>query len=397
MRLAVILLAVVIAAAVIVGVVGFGVGLMKRSAAGPVPKSTFERVVFVDLDRIIALHPGSSALRTMKSTVAEASDAQTRMEMNIQPVKLDSIGLPTLKARVATPRWALEDRAARKADDALTHLRTEKLDALTARLQATKKTMIDSSESDLLLRAHDLDQEAAGKISEISSKHSQEQISLRVKIGALEAMLGERGAKNVGVNPGVNGEDVRKRLAEAQSELEKIDREVASEMQEVSDAADKTIGDLRASNNAKIDSAIAAYGAQETRTVEEHIQDARNQVMGDVMSLDEIAGSNVSAGPKARVVRDSLVKAQVLRLAAKPVYDAPRGASEWRERELRLEKRVREDVASTVRAMARDSGMKVVFTRQGPSVPDETARFIKLMKDGKWRLGRPVLYGPSDS
>ena len=67
------------------------------------------------------------------------------------------------------------------------------MQSLAARLDATKKTMIDSAESDLRLREYDAEQEAAGKISAISCKHSQEQMNLRAKIGALEAMLGKRG------------------------------------------------------------------------------------------------------------------------------------------------------------------------------------------------------------
>lgn len=394
MRLAIIYLTLVVIVGVIVGAVGLGVGLTKPPASGPVQLSKAERVVFVDLDKIVALHPDWPALLMMRSVAADVAGGQAG---SAEPLVLGSVALPALKARAATSRWVLEDRAARQADDALTKLGAEQMQSLAARLQATKKTMIDSAESDLWLRAYDAEQEAAGKIGAISSKYSREQINLRAKIGALDAMLGKRGNKDVGVTPGVNEADARKRLAELQSQLDGIDGEIASEIQKVSDSAARTISDLRASSNAKIDSAIAAYGAQEARTVQEHIKEARSQVIGDVMSLDEIAGSDTGISAKPSVDREDSPRMAGPGLGPKPAYNGRREADDWRVRELALEKRLRADAVSMVRKMAREQGMKVVFDRPAASVPDETARFIRLINDRGWRLGEPILYGPSDS
>lgn len=396
MRLAVIYLAVVVGVVAIVAFVGIGVGLI-MSPAEIVRKANVERVVFVDLDKIVVAHPVWGALQSMKSTTAEAAGAGRRLQTNPSAPAFGPMVLPALSARVATPRWMLEDRAARRADDALTQLRTERMDALAARLRATKKTMIDSAESDLALKMYDAEQEAAGKVNTIGSARGYEQINLRAKISALEAMLGKRGLKNVGVTLGVNEEDARKRLAETRAELEKIDHSIAAETKKVADATADAVGALRAASRAKIDSAIAAYGAQETRTVEEHIKQARNQVMGDVMSLSEIAGYDVGVSPKAGGMREVAGKVRRLALGARPAYGVRREAIDWRAREAALEKRLREDTAAMVRKMARERGMRVVFARQSGQVPDETARFIKIMSEQGWRLGEPVLYGPSDS
>jgi len=393
-RLAIIYLTLVVIVGVIVVAVGLGVGLTKPPAAEPVAQPKAERVVFVDLDKIMAVHPDWPAVLMMRSVAADVAGGQTG---SAEPLAFGPLVLPALKARAATSRWVLEDRAARQADDALTQLGAEQMQSLATRLEATKKTMIDSAESDLRLREYDAEQEAAGKISAISSKYSPEQINLRTKIGALDAMLGKRGDKDVGVTPGVNEADARKRLAELQLQLDGIDGEIASETRKVSDSAAGTISDLRASSNAKIDSAIAVYGAQEARTVQEHIKEARSQVIGDVMSLDETAGSDTGISAKPSMDREASPRMVGPGLGPRPAYNGRREADDWRVRELALEKRLRTDAVSMVRKMAGEQGMKVVFDRPAVPVPDETARFIRLINDRGWRLGEPILYGPGGS
>ena len=150
MRLAIIYLTLVVIVGVIVVAVGLGVGLTKPPAAEPVAQPKPERVVFVDLDKIMAVHPDWPAVLMMRSVAADVAGGQTG---SAEPPAFGPLALPALKARAATSRWVLEDRAARQADDALAKLGAEQMQSLAARLEATKKTMIDSAESDLRLRA----------------------------------------------------------------------------------------------------------------------------------------------------------------------------------------------------------------------------------------------------
>lgn len=377
MRLAVYYLIIVLVTLAVVGTVWMGVGVIGLHPSDVAEDRTHLRDVFVDLDRIVVLHPGWEAVRTMRVTASEIRDVQPAGAE--RPADVGWLQLPDVKARATAQRWKLEDSAARRADEALEQLEAEQIEALNARVEATRKTMVDSAESDLRIRAFEIEEAAGDEVSSISRQRVYEQINLRLRVDSLRAMLGR---------PGVRDSEVRQRLEVAEQDLAALEREIAAEIAGVNTDAYRVIIGLRETTESKIDAALSAYAERERRDIVEVIRDARNQAITEICSLDDIYAPNSLSetviGERASVAWSSV-------MAPGPRYTANREANELLARSEVTEERIRTDLRQTLRELGNELGVNVVFTSSVQGIPDETEIFAGLMMERGWMYTAPVL------
>lgn len=378
MRLAVYCLVVVLAALVIVGVVGMGVGLIGRHPSDVAEGPEELRKVYVDLDRLVPVHPGWGAVLSMRQAAAGVESGGTPAARGAAS-DVSWIEVPDMQPRTPVQRWKLEETASERSDIALAELEAQQIQALDARVRATRKTMIDSTEADIRIRSFELEQEAAKDISAISRKRIHDQINLRLKVDSLKAMLSR---------PGVQDEEVSKRLTAAEKELAEIESLVDSEIARVNAVRLEAVAGLRENAESKIDLALETYYDRERRNIVDRIREARNQVVSEVNALDDIYA------PRALgdiVVPDSDELAGRPAVSSPPAYTAGRVAGELASESQILEARIRKDVAAAVSRLARDRNVVAVFAQQTPGLTDETETFAALMRDWGWMMGGPVL------
>ncbi|MCX6345861.1 MAG: hypothetical protein NT018_12455 [Armatimonadetes bacterium] len=382
MRLAKYFLIFIVFAILAVGIIGVGVNLIGYRPSKIIVSRKPAREVFVDIDKLVSGHPAWDALKTIDSTMGDVRAMQLsalRGEVIPRPGK---VSISDTRASVGVPRWQLEATTAQLADESLQQLKIEHLMVLQGRIQASRITMLDSAEADIMTAMREIQQETAVKITEIGKRRSYDVVNLRIRAKALRSMLGK---------PGINDAEIGRQLAPVEAELASIEQTVQNDTQQVSEDAQSVISELRKNANEKIDVAMSAYSRTETLKIQKRIDDAQSQIMSDVVSFDELAAADLFGGKSIKPVKAKSLKPPQIGLASK--YDAGGDLVQWSKKTDALKRRIRTDVVSEALAWADERNFKIVFSRKDRALPDETALFEKLMWSRGVRKGMPILYG----
>lgn len=405
MRLAYYYLASLLLAIAIIGAVAIGHQMMSRRPQVSVQtKPAME--VYVDLDKLMALHPDFGALQTLESTITELGKSHGP-EIDAKSEQCDwEIPESDLRPRVAVPRWKLEDSAAQHADEALKQLQENQLGALSARAEASLKTMRESAESDLLLRARQILEDANQKTAEINQRYGDDFVELRVASLGYLNLVDEPGLEHVtdseirvrSVGPvkpkiGIDGNYITQGLGQIVDKLDSLDKQSSCELAGIDVDAQAKIGQLRASSTSKLEAVVRDFQSGQTRKIEARIKESQNEIMGDIQRFGEspVIGFPNQENTGAMAGRELKAKNPVF--GPKLGNDLKHDEITWHTEAEALRERIRTDLICSLRNLAGKQGVKLVFVRKNDKIPDQTGKYGTLLKRSPWKFGIPVMRG----
>lgn len=404
MRLAYYYLASVLLAIAVIGAVAAGVSM--RSHRKPVAVRVKPAVeVYVDLDKLMIQHPDMGALQTLESAVSEL-DSSHGFDIEAKSDRCNwAIPESDLYARVAIPRWKLEDSAAQHADAALKQLQEDQLAALSARTEASLKTMRESAESDVQLKVREIQQEAAEKTARINQKYGDDFVRLRVASLGYLNLTDEPGLAHVSdseirlrsvgpVKPkiGVDSNLITQRLGLIVNKLDSLSERSFEELANVDADARNKIAQIRADSTSKLETVVRDFQNGQTRKIQTRIKDSQSEIMGDIQRFGEspVLGFSDRGTTEASLEKEATTVTPVFK--SEPGMGPAHDVKIWRSEVVDLRYRIRKDLICQLRNIADKRGVKIVFVRNNKT-PDQTELFRKLLMGNSWRYAIPVMRG----
>lgn len=366
------------------GVALAGLGMGMRSPFGQSGENASpigrERagVVYVDVDRLMSLHPAWDALDNMRRVSAQVSGsaaggaAQTGLQRGS-----DDGGASSAAAERAHPisRQSLEAEAARAAIEALHELELEKRQALWERVNSIRQAMTRAVEAEVAVRARDVESKSSAETLAAERSYCPDRLRAALKLAALQAAVGI---------PELNTQDARARLAGVREELHSLDQACDAEKAGIASVAGGRIAYMREAALRTVDDRVRTHESEGKARIDLDIAQARDRIIGELTSVGEpvapapfvgvFAGRPTAAASRTEQARQSI-----------------RGSVEIGASADALEKLVKDDIVRVVEELAAERGLNVVFERPAGPVIDRTGTFAGLVRDGAWRWFRPVL------
>lgn len=363
--------------------VGFGISNSNARVLPVGHKLASKQDVYVDISKLIKLHPSWHAVETMKSTVADVSAGSNGVHMMKSHISQD-LGRDSIKARndlqASVSRRSLEAEVCKSAAVALQQLESDQWEALQTRLRLNRSTLLQNAESEIKLLEHDVEVESAEKSVTASTGRSNDQINAQMRVTALLA---------ASKSPGV-GASLLPKLEEAQAHLDMINREASSEQLQITAQTQEKLQSIRSRYEAKIDAALSIYESGEERRISGISEASRKEVLSDVCIFDALASpeETVSVVSRLNAGGSSVKDSQRAYTSSGDINLDSMG-----KRMSKLETQIRDDVARAIRQLAADKGMNVVFSRDARNmgVADKTKEFSELMREQAWSICRPIL------
>ncbi|MCL5103952.1 MAG: hypothetical protein M1133_07555 [Armatimonadetes bacterium] len=362
---------------VVIAVAGIGAAFLSISPGDGRRETPPPRTVFVDVGRLVNMHPDWGALATMRSTVTGIRQV-SRAGYSVVRKPASLVVRQRSDAADRALRSSLEEATVRRADEALRQLEMEQRRSLQARLDASRASIGANAESDLRVRERQIEDEAASEASSVTQKHRRNLLEAQIRADALHVAAGG--------SPGLDTVAIKLKEQQAQSELNTLRAVYDAETDRVNADAKAKIEMLRQGMNEKIDSTLNEYGSVEAKDIETRAASARSQILNDMNAFGAFP-SMLGAGARKdgrhpKGVPDIAVSKRVC--VGDMCY--------WQADSEALEARIRSDVRRAVLKMAEETGVKVVFVPSGTALPDATREFVDLMRTRGWRACEPVLY-----
>jgi hypothetical protein len=343
--------------------------------------------VFVDVNKLVSLHPSSRTLAAMKSALATI-----RVDSSPMPHATASLGsrvhpgVETDAAGVAS-RQALESEIAQAAVSAFSRLESEQRQVLESRLGVARATEMESAESEIEVQARDITRDQQAKVRDANAQSAAELANVQMGLGSLKL------AENLEMRLVAQGRipDVHPLLVQnreqLQARLKAVDDKRAEEAQASESIIQKSIDDLRLKAAAGIDAELADRERGEQKRIEDEVTGARNEVLAELSSFDSTSGPVAfAAACNAPALARVTVAASTL-----PALSGAHDLALIRVAVSALEKRMRLDVVRTVQQLAAQNRMRVTFTNRGGSVADGTQVFARLLRARAWADCGPIL------
>lgn len=369
-----------------VAVLGIGLGISTSSARNKTVdnKPASKQDVYVDISKLIKLHPSWHAVETMKTTVADVRNdsngvmllkSHNNWDLNRNSIKNKS------DSQASVSRRSLEAEVCKSAALALQQLESDQWNALQTRLRSNRSTLLHNAEAEIKLLEHDVELDASEKSMAASSGRSNEQINAQMKVTALQA---------ASKSPGV-GASLLPRLEEARAELDMINREASSQQQQINAQTQDKLQSIRSRYEAKIDGELSIYEDGEVRRIKAISEATRKKVLNDVCIFDALASPEETVSVASRLnMGGSRVKVSQDRAHS---VGGVSNTIVISKRMTKMEMQIKDDVARAIRLLAASKGMNVVFSRDmhSKAIPDKTKEFSELMREKAWSVCRPIL------
>jgi len=317
-------------------------------------------VGYVDMNKLVALHPESKALAIMQATLADVR----RASLKSAAAHADSPGAirgSAAKAKSIDDRKALEAEVAWLAVKREADLESDQQQAIQARQRSSREEMTRSAESEISGQVRDIQDAAAAKLRSSAERYGPNRLNAQMKLSAVTSS-----SKSAGVDPTLAAAKVK----DAQAALDTINQASAREADAIKAEAQKQIDALHKSASAKVEQALAIYASGQTDRIKRGAKTARDETISELYPsqmcprVDEAAGKLVSVPASAHAAYSSALNAEVLqkRIAA-------------------LEAQIRADLSRAIDKLARQKGVAVTFARRSGSVPDDTHVYYELLRD----------------
>ncbi len=355
------------------------------------------RVVYVDTNRLTELHPGSAVLvqmrQLLKSTSASAAMPHNKAVRSQSNTNRGSrlghvIELPTVS------RDEIEEEITRSAANALALMEADEMQALRARLTATRATMMENARSGVAAQVRAIDQTAATEqrslVAELGDKH----LAAQLRSDALRASLNLLSTAADGTASASNGgylEILQSQSRAADDELKQFSDALSSRRLEITGDAREQETKIRAAAAAKIGAEIAAVEGLERARIERAIANARDAV------FDEL--NSPSFGPDLSRIASASATGTTVTVTPRPqtMPVSKSDAAALQRHISSIENKIRLDVTRAVKLVAADEQVRVVFAPRA-ATPDATALFAAKLKARGMSVWSPVLatgVGPS--
>ena len=330
-------------------------------------------VVYVNIDQLVGLHPGSNALAAIRALAAVDG---------VRGVAAGTVSVPALGAfspdsfvhRPEVSRPEIEAEVAQSAVSALSRLETDQRRALQARLRATRATMIESAKSQIAAQVREIEQTAVFKERSLTAQLAPLRLENQIKQGTLKqgldimskAFASVQETKPETQKPTAKAKieteneltGLSDRLQLAQIELGRIDQTLTGEGAAIKAEAQQKVSDLRAGSSAGIEAKLLSTGNAERTKIEAEIAAARNEVLSGLSTPE--SALDVCAfepeGPPSMSVGAVTAK-EIAQLAG---TREPRPVS-VRASAPEIAARIRLDVSRAVSRIAAMEGLKVTF------------------------------------
>ncbi|MCE5199873.1 MAG: hypothetical protein ABFD54_02520 [Armatimonadota bacterium] len=366
-------------AGILIAGMAAGLGLSRRSPASVKHTAPVKQVVFVDISKLVKMHPSWDALCLMQSTSRNSQPGKGAVDiMGDGPAWTGASSAHAEKPGDVVSRACLAAVAAVAAEQAMIQLESQQRDALQARMRDKRDTLEQSTRADAKLREKEIEDEATANELAIAEKYCADRLNAQIKLMALQTVSGTTGIDDVAIAA---------RLKQVKDDLDRITSACATQTSEAAAASRASAEKVWADAAERIDAAMSIYESGENRKIESGGYLARNDILSEVKHASSAAGT-----PVAVPVRQHRRSRGSMRLASNS-SEATSVSGEWRDRCSTLQARIASDVAQAVKKIAREEGVRVTFSCKGSKTPDATERFARLMRDRAWRSCGPVVFG----
>lgn len=371
----------------VVALIGICLGLSLMFLSGK-PKTdkcgkvVSRQVVYVDVDKLVCLHPSWNAVQMMKMASTNmqpcnVSDVHRRQNINLKlsrmPLKAEN------DSSVRISRRSLEAEVCKSAALALQQLESEQWSALQTRLKANKNNMMQSAESEIRVQRRDIESDTLEKIKCMAELHSSDLLNAKIKVAALQS---------ASKSPGV-GSSLDSKLAEAQAQLDKIESDISSGQQQILAQTQDKIQSVRLSYESTIDSSLSTYENTENKRIRSGNDKSRKAVLNEICVFDALGSPEETSSVLKKIqMLPSVSRAMIKNTNSD---NSRANLSRLGRHSSELKKLIRKDVIKAVCMLAGKKGMHVVFSKNGNRAPDKTQEFKKLMQEQAWSVCRPVL------
>lgn len=340
--------------------------------------SVIRQEVYVNVYKLVRLHPRWEVLSEMKATLAEARIAPEALKSpgHLHVSQLDAEHVPDSNSSVF--RQTLEAEAGKAAIRALGQLESDRRTAMESRTRVMRETMISSTKADIQAETQKIVDYAGDNERKIAQENSSDRLNAEIRLSALNHALKLQGVRK---------QELQDKLKTAQAGFDKVTQSTQAETLKIESDTKEKIADLHEQSADMLDAAISIYESGENRRIEEEMTTARDATFKE-LSLPErdfLNEGKTSAG-------FDMKPGQNASLLTSDADEAGKLGTAWMHKEIStLESRILQDVKRMVLGMAEKKGVKVVFTRNDADIPDQTQVFYDLMRRSDWSAGGLIL------
>lgn|GEM_PF-1162880 len=396
---------------IIFGSIAIVLSLPLVSSRGELEKpkiASDKMIVYVDMDRLMRLHPSSGALALMKRIAADLRADKRTMPFAIErDAYLVNASVVSDRIKCSISREGLEADAAQAAIGALRELESAQREALQARIRATRRTMEESASADIKAQVRDIEQETSRKLRDVAERYAADRINACLKIGALKVadksfkLLIERSGANIAKNRSavdspaeselVAGESaaIDAKLSVLQSDFSRTIDIGDGEDARIKEEARAKIKALWSDSTANIEKRLSDIEKDANAKIERDIISAQNEIIQEISSFGKLFGAEENSTRKtvgyARATANLAKGASIVMQRRGPAFDSVDKIVEV------LEQRIRLDLSRAVQMLANKQGINVTFVRHRGGLPDRTKEFERKLRCLSWNECGPVL------
>jgi hypothetical protein len=328
-----------------------------------------ERTVYVDLGRLVPLHP-SYAFVIRSRTIESAIPALMPVAESGPPTRIPQVRL-NLKDPVVS-RDDLESDTVWAAVQSLTQWENGLRNALNAKLSGNWSTLKQVANSEIRLAVKDIDDQAATDGRAVIMKYLYPRVNSYARYAA---------ADKANQIQGFQAEYLKQAYEGAKAEHESTVAKYLAELGAIDTNAKKQAAAVRKEAMDRADTSLAGIERLGSRNIARRVTEVRDEIVNDT----ELAAT---AGKTAAIDVKSLRQSESAGARLGPGVPVTAGGA---VKLPDISRAIAGDVAQAVERIALERKLAVIFTPG--SAPDETAMFMREMKSRVWWGQSPVLAG----
>lgn len=333
----------------------------------PVPET-----VFVDLNRLISLHPNYlmlDELEKIKNAISVHKTDFGGLEYisSIPPALSEAQSVDVTEET----RQNMSDMVLNSADRALSAWETDRKKAVGVRLDWSKKNMLARARDDIWAKKNEIYASSGDKKLDIETRYGLDLVNYRLAIRELELGNNLHGYEPPEIPP---------RLSNMRTSYDTLNNKYLEEHHKADSWTISEIDKIGTQALADANSVIARRQERSNEVIQSDIASARNRISERLESVNTVqlkrlyVISGVDSEPRAVVTPIVPQK----KLGAKGAFDSASLTGE-------ILKQIRADLASVVLEEAQQTGVKVVFNRsEETNVRDATQTFYNFISSSVW-------------
>ncbi len=354
----------IITVAVILGAVS-GVMVPVEKYSAPKVQVEEKQLVYVDLEELSALHPGSEAEMSMSELSFTIDTPKVRVSgLDNFQTKWDGAVCNT-STTSSSDRAVLRNQVAKDAENELRRLADKQKSALEANLLMKEGELIISAEKEKKALEMELMKDCAEKLKRLAKETSIGQVNSRLRVAALECAKKHFYIKHYCC------EELTEKLAKACEEANELEKARKGASDKIVQTAKRNLAEMQNTSDEYVATYIARKRSEKTSELVACLEDCRKSLLADLGSGGIYDPSDVSgtlvASADAPLTKSSIDFSSLF--AGPNIHEDAKS----------IDSDVREDMIAAVRSLADEMDMVVVFNQRGKSLPDKTDLFKDII------------------